>query len=123
MGTGNSSKQVAVTFGAIFVFFGLTGLGYYLGWSTTWTEFRQRPQIGADKLEPQLVVVVKDIADGGEVTFDNVEERRMKLDRVSSDCLGFAADCMGRKLKWALKKGTYVSLHDLKPAQEQVNVK
>lgn len=119
MATSNSSRQIAVTFGAIFVFLGAAALGYYLGWSNTWAQFRQLPLIGADKLEPQLVVVVKEIPPGGEIAFENIEERKVKVDRLAGDSLGFAAECMGRKVKWGLKKGDYVSLHDLLPRQEK----
>ncbi len=70
----------------------------------------------------QLVKVVRDIPASGKVEFENVEEVRVKMPQVYADSLGFASECMGRQVKWTLRKGGYVSRHDLVPVGQAAAV-
>ncbi|MBI5172248.1 MAG: hypothetical protein SFV17_15630 [Candidatus Obscuribacter sp.] len=115
MHSSNSTKQLLVIFGSLAIFLGSTGLGYYWGFTSTWNHFKKQPLIGKEPITLQLVKVVRDIPASGKVEFENVEEVRVKMPQVYADSLGFASECMGRQVKWTLRKGGYVSRHDLVP--------
>lgn len=115
-----SSKQLMITMGALGAFIVTTGVGYYVGFSQTWNAFKSQPLIGDAPIELQVVKVLKDIPAYGRIDGDEVEEARMLVPGVYSDFYGFVSDCAGRQTKWTLKKGTYVSRHDLVPASAEV---
>jgi len=115
-----SSKQLMITMGALGAFIVTTGVGYYVGFSQTWNAFKSQPLIGDAPIELQVVKVLKDIPAYGRIDGDTVEEARMLVPGVYSDFYGFVSDCAGRQTKWTLKKGTYVSRHDLVPASAEV---
>lgn len=115
MHSSNSTKQLLVILGSLVIFLGSTGLGYYWGFTSTWNHFKKQPLIGKEPITLQLVKVVRDIPASGKVEFENVEEVRVKMPQVYADSLGFASECMGRQVKWTLRKGGYVSRHDLVP--------
>ncbi len=115
MSSSNSSKQLLVILGSLAIFLGSIGLGYFWGFSSTWAHFKKQPLIGKEPITLQLVKVVRDIPASGKVEFENVEEVRVKMPQVYADSLGFASECMGRQVKWTLRKGGYVSRHDLVP--------
>lgn len=115
MNSSKSIKQLLVILGSLAVFLGSTGLGYYWGFTSTWNNFKKQPLIGKEPITLQLVKVVRDIPASGKVEFENVEEVRVKMPQVYADSLGFASECMGRQVKRTLRKGGYVSRHDLVP--------
>jgi len=115
-----SSKQLMITMGALGAFIVTTGVGYYVGFSQTWNAFKSQPLIGDAPIELQVVKVLKDIPAYGRIDGGTVEEARMLVPGVYSDFYGFVSDCAGRQTKWTLKKGTYVSRHDLVPASAEV---
>ena len=115
-----SSKQLMITMGALGTFIVTTGVGYYVGISQTWNAFKTQPLIGGAPIELQEVKVLKDIPAYGRIDGDIVEDARMYVPGVYSDFYGFVSDCAGRQVKWTLKKGTYVSRHDLMPVAAEV---
>jgi flagella basal body P-ring formation protein FlgA len=68
----------------------------------------------------QLVIVVKEIAAGQLIDGQNTEERREVLPNVTLDAYSFASEVLGRKAKWALHRGDYISRHDVQPQEEKV---
>lgn len=110
-----STSQMGIIFGCIILFVASTAIGYYFGWAHTWADRRNRPLIGKAPLTLQLVKVVKAVPAQSEIQYENVEEVRQQMPAVSGDFVGFAADCMGRQVKWTLPKGSYVTKHDLMP--------
>lgn len=108
-------KHLFVIFGAISSFLLITGIGYYVGYAATWEQFLRQPKIGAEPLDIKIVCVVKDIAPGQEIAVDSIDERHETRLNVALDAYSFSSDVLGRKLKWTLHKGDYISRHDLEP--------
>jgi len=96
-----------------------TGLAYFLSWQNVWHSYQASPAIGAEPLEIKLVTVTENIPAGGEISMTNVDERHETVSRVALDAFGFASECLGRKTKWAIKKGEFIARHDLLPEQGQ----
>lgn len=115
--SSRSTSQMGIIFGCIVLFIASTAIGYYFGWSVTWADRRSRPLIGKAPLTLQLVKVVKSVPAQSTIEYENIEEVRQQVPAVSGDFVGFAADCMGRRVKWTLPKGSYVTKHDLMPKE------
>jgi hypothetical protein len=115
MQSKKSGLSLLVVLGSLLIFIATISIAYYVGWSSTWDNYRKQPLIGEAPIQIQLVKVVKNIPAGGKIDSDNVEEVRVLMPKVYSDSFGFAADCMGGRLKWSLRRGEYVSRHDLLP--------
>lgn len=110
-------KHLVVIFGSIATFLLITGIGYFIGYTYTWDQFKRQPKIGAEPLKMKLVLVVKDLAAGDVIDYNSVEERRDLKTNVALDAFSFSSDLLGRKAKWPLHKGDYISRHDLLPAE------
>jgi len=110
-----AAKQLGLIFGVILAFMLCTGLAYYWAWHNVWNSFQTAPAIGAEPLKIKLVTVVSDIPAGAEITTNSVDERYETTKHVALDAFGFASECLGRKTKWAMKKGEYIAKHDLLP--------
>lgn len=108
-------KHLFAIFGSIFGFLLVTGIGYFIGYAYTWDQFRQRPKIGAEPLKMKLVFAVSDIAPGQQIDFNSVEERHDLRPNVALDAFSFTSDMLGRRAKWPIAKGSYISRHDLLP--------
>ncbi|MBU6450475.1 MAG: hypothetical protein KGS72_01760 [Cyanobacteria bacterium REEB67] len=108
-------KNLVRIFGSIAGFLIVTGIGYYAGYVFTWQDFRQQPKIGAAPLKMQLVFVKKDIAAGQEIDYESVEQKHEVLSNIAYDAYSFPEEVLGRKTKWGLHKGEYVSRHDVQP--------
>jgi hypothetical protein len=113
-----AQKHLVAIFGAIFGFLLIIGVGYYLGYSSTWDNYRRQPKIGAEPIKMKLVMVVKDIPAGQAIDDASIEERHELLPAVSLDAYSFASEVLGRKCKWTLNKGQYISRHDVLPTIE-----
>jgi hypothetical protein len=114
-------KHLIIIFGSIFGFLLVIGIGYYIGYVSTWEHAKHQPKIGAEPLDMKLVFVVKEIAPGQEIDGSNVEERREVMPTVALDAYSFASEALGRKAKWTLHKGDYVSRHDVQPVAKAKN--
>jgi hypothetical protein len=113
--TDAGRKNLLVIFGIIFVSIFVTGVGYYAGYSFTWQDYKQKPLIGAAPLKMKLVFVKREIAANQQIDYESVDERHEVLSNIAADAYGFTSEVMGRKAKWALKPGQYVSRHDVLP--------
>jgi flagella basal body P-ring formation protein FlgA len=110
-----AAKQLLVILGVMLAFLACTGATYYWAWFNVWSADRHGPAIGAEPLKIKLVAVTKDIPAGTEIGPTNVDEHYETVDHIALDAFSFASDCIGRKTKWALKKGQYVAKHDILP--------
>lgn len=108
-------KHLVIIFGSILGFLVITGIGYFIGYVYTWNDFRQKPKIGAEPLKMKLVFAIKDIAAGQVIDYGSVEEKHDLKTNVALDAFNFSSDMLGRKAKWAIHKGDYISRHDLLP--------
>lgn len=110
-----ASRQLLTILGVMAAFIALSGAAYYASWTTVWNNAMATRPIGSEPLHIKVVTVVKPIAAGAEIDFNSVDERYVTLEHVSYDSYGFVSECIGRKAKWALPAGTYVSRHDVLP--------
>jgi hypothetical protein len=108
-------KHLVIIFGAIAGFLLVTGIGYYIGYVSTWDNFSHQPKIGAEPLKMKLVFVSREIAAGQEIDIESVDERHEVMPSVALDAYSFASEVLGRKAKWPLHKGDYISRHDVQP--------
>jgi flagella basal body P-ring formation protein FlgA len=111
-------KHLIIIFGSIFSFLLIISIGYYIGYVYTWEQFRHQPKIGAEARKMKLVFVAKEIAPGQEIDFNSVEERHDVRPSIAIDAYSFASEVLGRKAKWTLHKGDYISRHDLQPVSK-----
>lgn len=115
MATFMASRQLLTILGVMLAFMVCSCVTYYATWSYAWSNAKATARIGAEPLHIKVVSVVKDVPAGTELDFNCIDERYETLDHVAVDAYGFVAECIGRKTKWALPKGSYVSRHDLLP--------
>lgn len=118
-----AGRQLGLILGVMATILASTAIAYFWAWQNVWNSFQASPAIGAEPLEIKIVAVVKDIPAGGEITMDNVDERHETLKHVAFDAFGFASECLGRKTKWPIKKGAYLSKHDVLPENQSSEVK
>lgn len=110
-----AAKQLLTILGVMLAFLVCSCVTYYAAWNNVWSNAKATAPIGAEPLRIKVVTVVKDIAAGGEIDFNSVDERYETLEHIAVDSFGFAAECIGRKTKWSLPKGSHVARHDLLP--------
>lgn len=115
-----ASRQLLTILGVMAAFLVLSGASYYASWISVWNSAGATKPIGAEPLHIKVVSVVKPIAAGAEIDFNNVDERYVTQEHVSYDSFGFVSECIGRRAKWALPGGSYVSRHDVLPQGTEV---
>ena len=110
-----AGKQLLVILGVMFAFLACIGATYYWAWFNVWHAAQEGPAIGAEPLKIKLVAATKDIPAGAEIDATCVDEHYETVDHIALDAFSFASDCIGRKAKWALKKGQHLAKHDILP--------